>query len=261
MKTLTRKECLMVAAKAFKEAIIRPKRAQDCFAELISASKAIPEIDWFTKNKWEDFIDEEDVDTCPCPLRDNFNLDKTFYKKYPKAESPYHTTYTTFSPYDEVVMVNGEVFGELSAIRKNVNGEMVGYIDIKAVKFDRCSIQPNNSLVVITYCNEDGKAAYEVLMLDKLLRFKESSSVDSSVDGITIMSYYRYSGKVLQTITKTPPVLRAMSDDDFHAMVSRVHENCPEEIRHVLPEEPARINHLANRTFYWVLEHNYMQGE
>lgn len=257
MNTLTRKECLMAAAKAFKEAIIRPKRPQDCFAEIIRASETIPEIDWFTENKWEDFVNEEDVDTRPCPLRDNFNLDKTFYQKYPKAESPYGETYTVFSAIDQVAMINGKVFGELSTIRKNVNGEMIGYIDIEAVKFDRCAIQPENSLVVISYCNENCKAAYEVLMLDKLLRFKESSGVDV----VTPMSYYRYSGKVLQTITQAPPILRTMSDEDFHAMVARVHENCPEEIRHVLPENPATINHLANRTYYWVLEHNYMQGE
>lgn len=249
MNTLPIKECLMMPIKAFKEVFIRSKETQH-----IHTLENISEIDWFTGNKWGDFVNEEDVDIRPCPLRDNFNLDKIFYQKYPKAESSYYPTYTTFSPRDQVVMINGKVFGGLNAIRKNVNGEMIGYIDIEAVKFDESSIQPENSLVVISYCNEDGKAAYEVLMLDKLLRFKESSSLDVTVP----MSYYRYSGKILQTITQAPPALRVMSDKDFHTMVSRVHMNCPKEIKHVLPKEQATINHLANRTFYWVLERNYI---
>ena len=271
---LTRKETIKQAGKelakgignsfaCLKEAIVRPKAPEVGFSYRSYMAEKIPEIDWFTENKWEDF-EGVNVDTRAYALQENFRIDEAkMYWGHSAAGSAqektdaatiYSKTYTSFSGCDMVAVVNGEVFGELQTIRKNVNGDLKGYIDIVAIKFDRSIILPEQTLIVSTYLNEYGQSAYEVLVLDKLLQYKSEDGVDL----VSSSEAFRYTGKILQPLTPTPMELRKMSNEDFKAMVGRVHKDCPEELRTALPAEPKTVNSAAIRTYYWVLEHHYM---
>ena len=252
------------AAGAFKEAIMPPKddKFSKCLSHRIHMSEKYPEFDWFTKNKWEDF-EGIDLDTRPLALQENFKAKKIAVKKSvttPEkndAASIYTKIYASFSGHDIVPVINGEAYGEIQSIRKNVGKNLEGYLDFKLVRYDRTVILPEETLIVLSYANEYGDAAYEVLTIGELLRFK----TEDNVDYITTVDMFRYSGKILQPMIPVPNELRVMTNEDFKSMVAEVHAKCPEKLRKLLPKEPKTTNSLAFRTYYWILKNHFIDKE
>jgi len=256
---ITRKESLKLAGrelvkgissslKCLKEVFVRPKRWQDCFSKRVYMSQKCPEIDWFAKNDWEDFDEKLSFNTEPYPLQVEKPADTEMEKDPRDAKSVYHKTYTTFTGCDAVCLFNGEAYGELQEYRVNVNGEFEGNIDLAVTRFTNDRIPPEDTLMVISYADEYGNAAYEIIHLNKLVQFKTSMSIDNTLS----TTYMRFHGKQIQPRKELPYSVRCMSQEDFEAMVKRVREKCPH--KEWIKFDEKLLNHLANRTYIWVLD-------
>ena len=236
------------AKKAIKEAFKRPDRWQDSFVSKLVCSERYPEIDWFNETKWEDFDESNSFDTAAYPVQVNFQMSKYESSPSKSAHGIYTNTYTTFSGCDVVVAINGQIFGELQGIHKNLNGNYEGNIDLAHVRFMDDGVKPDNSLVVAVYMNEYNHAAYEVMHLNKMTAFKSGITMDM----IQTTNYTRYHGKLLQPLTPMPDEIMNMTQAEFDAMLERVRKNCPHKEWLNLPEKP--LNHVTNRTYVWVLD-------
>lgn len=246
------------AFKAAKEAIIRPKDLSTCITSQLMYSREIPEIDWFTKNEWQDFSGLT-VDTAPYPSQEDFGKiiedSKNAIAETITAKETYTKTYTSFSGCDFVAVTNGKVHGELQGIRYDLNENLEGNIDVAYTRFNHATPILSNALVVGTYANEYGQASYEIAHLDKMLHYKTSVSIDD----VTSSVYLRYHGKLLQPMTVLPEEVKKMDDAAFEKMIERVRENCTHKELLNFAKKP--VNNLANRTYIWVLDKYFSNKE
>ena len=240
------------AKKAIKEAFNKPDRWQDSFVSRLVCHEKYPEIDWFKDTNWDDFDERDNFDTRPISLWDNFKMDSYEPQKNHSAAGVYSKTYTTFSGCDIVAIINGRVMGELQGYKYDLDGKLEGNIDLAYVQFDHDNILPDDTLIVATYMNEYGQAAYQVCHLDKLKAYKSGMSIDM----IQFSNYVRYHGKLLQPLTPVPDELRNMSNEDFCAMVERVKKNCTHK---KWADVKKSWNCMANRVYFWVLEKHFCE--
>ena len=94
----------------------------------------------------------------------------------------YHKTYTTFTGADMVAVINGEGFGGMQSIKRDVNGDLRGTVKFAATRFEQNVVYPDNSLAVIIYVDECRHSSFEVIELLHLDRFTVEDSIDDLAD-------------------------------------------------------------------------------